>query len=70
MNRQPVHSKNLESVGYDPKALRLEIEFKNGSVYQYEGVPGEMHSALMQAPSQGSFFNRNIKDRFPFQRTR
>jgi KTSC domain len=33
MERQPVSSSNLKSVGYDPRSRTLEIEFHNGGVY-------------------------------------
>ncbi len=39
MNRVPVSSSNLAAVGYDPAGKVLEIEFLNGSIYQYFNVP-------------------------------
>jgi len=65
MNRQPVSSSDLRSVGYDPAAQVLEIEFHSGGVYQYTGVPASAHTALMQAGSKGSYFHAHIKDRYP-----
>ncbi|MFL5807477.1 MAG: KTSC domain-containing protein [Roseiflexaceae bacterium] len=65
MNRQPVSSSNLRSVGYDPAAQLLEIEFHSGGVYQYTGVPESIYSALMQAASKGSYFHDHIKDHYP-----
>ena len=62
MDRQPVTSSNLASVGYDPTAETLEVEFKNGLIYQYYNVPQIMSDQLMQAPSIGTFFNTNIKN--------
>jgi hypothetical protein len=64
MNRQPVSSSNLRSVGYDPAAHVLEIEFHSGGIYQYTGVPASIHTALMQAGSKGSYFHDHIKDRY------
>ena len=62
MDRAPVDSSNVASVGYDPASETLEIEFKTGSIYQYYDVPQFMHEQLMQAPSVGVFFNTNIKN--------
>ena len=61
MNRTPVSSSNVASVGYDQNTLTLEVEFKNGSVYQYYDVPEVVHQELMQASSVGGFLNEQIK---------
>ena len=66
MNRIPVNSSNLVSVGYDPDALTLEVEFKNNSVYQYFDVPEVENQQLMQASSKGTYFNANIRDRYRY----
>ena len=54
MKRQPVTSSNLASVGYDDAAQTLEVEFLDGSIYQYFGVPSAAHSALLGAESVGT----------------
>ena len=61
MERIPVQSSNLASVGYDSKTATLEVEFLNGSIYQYFGVPAEVHQGLMNAGSKGSYLDQNIK---------
>jgi molecular chaperone DnaJ len=66
--RRPVSSSNLRSVGYDQRGMVLEIEFLNGSVYQYFAVPLTAYESLMSSPSKGRFFNQYIQPRFPFQR--
>lgn len=53
MERIPVSSSNLASVGYQDGIL--EVAFKSGSVYQYTGVPESVYEALMSAPSHGKF---------------
>jgi hypothetical protein len=65
MERIPVSSRNLSSVGYDADSQTLEIEFNHGGVYQYAGVPEGEHQGLMSADSLGKYFNANIKDRYP-----
>ena len=64
MERKPVNSSNLISVGYDLKSKTLEIEFKNG-IYQYIGVPIGIYESLMKAQSKGKYFHRFIRGRFP-----
>ena len=39
MNRVPVQSSNLASVGYDSGNMVIEIEFHSGRIYQYFNVP-------------------------------
>ena len=66
MERIPVSSSNLASVGYDSDSQILEIEFNHGGVYQYAGVPEGEYEGLMCADSKGKYFHSNIKDRYPF----
>lgn len=61
MERVPVQSSSLASVGYDPDSGTLEVEFHTASVYQYFGVPAEVHQALLDAPSKGRFLDQVIK---------
>jgi hypothetical protein len=68
MERQPVESSNISSVGFDPETETLEVEFRNGSIYQYFGVPLPLFEQLTQSPSIGSFLNINIKESFPYER--
>jgi len=62
MNRQPVTSSSIASVGYDASKLILEIEFRNGRVYQYFNVHEFLYQEFMSAESKGRFFNSNIKN--------
>lgn len=62
MDREPVESEALRSVGYDPDARILEIEFANGEVYRYHDVPIDLHLELMQASSHGEYFAHRIRD--------
>ncbi len=68
MIRQPVDSSTLRSVGYDPRPGILEIEFANGSVYQYLDTPAMVYQELMTAPSLRDYFVRQIRDRYPYRK--
>ena len=46
----------------------LEVEFVGGRVYQYYGVPDNMHEEIMRAPSKGQFLNYYIKNNYPYSR--
>ncbi|HKO90520.1 MAG TPA: KTSC domain-containing protein [Polyangiaceae bacterium] len=60
MQRQPVMSRALRSVGYDAEAEELQIEFHSGSVYAYEGVPRSVYEWLLRIPNKGVFVTRQI----------
>ncbi len=64
MDRAPVDSSSVRSVGYDPAIFELEIEFHNGRVYRYLQVPVAAYRLLLQAPSIGEYVNTVIKPRF------
>lgn len=64
MIRQTVNSSSLRTAGYDPATQTMEIEFKSGAVYRYDGVPRAVHAGLMGASSHGSYFHHNIKGRY------
>lgn len=64
MERVPVGSTSLASVGYDIDTGILEIEFLNGRVYEYHQVPEYAHQELMSAGSHGIYFNANIKNAY------
>jgi KTSC domain len=61
MDRVPISSSNLAAVGYDQNTQVLEIEFRNGSIYQYFNVPSSIYSGLMGAVSHGQYFDAYIK---------
>ena len=62
MNRTPISSSNLRSVGYDPSTSTLEVEFRHGGIYQYFDVPEARYEGLMSAYSKGSYFDTFIKN--------
>jgi len=61
MDRVQVSSSNIASIGYEESSETLEIEFLNGSVYQYFDVPNNVHNELMGAGSHGSYLASHIK---------
>lgn len=65
MEREPVISSNIASIGYEPESETLEVEFKTSGIYQYFNVPAFMHERLMAADSVGKFFNAEIKEAYP-----
>ncbi len=66
MERTSVSSSNIGAIGYEPETQTLEVEFLNGSVYQYAGVPVDEYAAMMNADSKGKYLNANIKGCYSF----
>lgn len=64
MQRTSVNAGDLSSVGYDPAAQTLEIEFKGGDIYQYHSVPFAIYEGLMNATSHEDYFQASIKDSY------
>ncbi|RNI15980.1 KTSC domain-containing protein [Methanohalophilus sp. RSK] len=64
MQRKHVTSSNLKSVGYDSATNILEIEFNNGGIYRYSGVPARAYDELMSSSSHGKYFHKNIRDKY------
>lgn len=70
MERRKVNSSKIRSVGYDERARVLEVEFSDGSVFQYSGVSQELHRRMMSSPSISSFYQDRIEEDFSRKRVR
>lgn len=68
MDRNAVKSSNIKSVGYDPLNVTLEIEFKNGGVYQYSGFTADKYEDFINSPSLGRWFAAEIRGKYPMQK--
>jgi hypothetical protein len=65
LNWIPVASSNLSFVAYDEPNQSLYIEFRSGRRYVYVNVPEIEFENLLNAPSQGIYFNSHIKNFYP-----
>lgn len=67
MNRVPVQSSNVVSVGHDGETLEIEFAGKDGkpgAIYRYANVSPAIFRACLAARSVGSFIAQNIKGKF------
>lgn len=64
MDREYVDSSMITSFGFDPIVSTLEIEFKNGAVWQYFDVPESVYYEMRSAGSCGKFYHSSIKGQF------
>ena len=64
MDRVPVKSSNVTSVGYEPRTKTMAVEFKDGSVYHYHDVEPDTHQGLISAKSIGKYVHANVKGKY------
>lgn len=68
MERIPVSSSSIRSIGYDSDRRLLEVEFRSAAVYRYRDVPDWVVEALLAARSKGRHFERRVRGRYPYER--
>ncbi|HTL46720.1 MAG TPA: KTSC domain-containing protein [Verrucomicrobiae bacterium] len=68
MERTAVRSSDIALVGYDVQKSVLEVAFRRGGVYHYEGVPSDIHERLLQSSSVGTYFRDCIKEKYPYRK--
>lgn len=61
---EPAQSTTISHHGYHPDSQTMMVQFKNGKVYSYSGVPKEVFEGYRNSESQGSYFSQNIKGRY------
>lgn len=64
MERKPVTSSNIASIGYDKDTQTLEVEFKNNTVFQYFGFEESKFTEFYDAQSSGYYFHNFIKGQY------
>ena len=58
-------SSHLQNYEYDPDTQVLTIQFVNGSIYRYDGVPATEFYNMAQSGGAGTYFCAKIKNRYP-----
>ena len=65
MITQDIPSTAIKKIKYDPKTQELYVTFQGSSKkYWYPRVPKEKVEELMEAPSKGEYFLKNIHDQY------
>jgi hypothetical protein len=67
LDRQPVSSTSIESIGYDGTTAILQIEFVEGRLYEYFMVPQSVYAGLMRAESKGRFYGEFVRAKYQFR---
>lgn len=68
MEMTRVESSNVETVGYEEESQTLQVEFKNGGMYQYFDVPMHVYEELRDADSVGKYLAYNIKGTYRYSK--
>lgn len=64
----PVVSSNIQAVGYDLASTTLAVQFSNGTVYRYIGVPKDIGETFKDAPSVGKALATCIRGKYLYFR--
>ena len=57
----------IAAFDYDAAHARLTVTFTTGRVYEYFAVPAVVAEEFRLAFSKGTYFNRQIRDNYPFR---
>lgn len=68
MKMTHVDSSNVEAVGYDEDSSTMQVEFKNGTMYQYFDVPENVFIGLRDADSVGGYLAASVKGAYRYSK--
>jgi len=62
----------IGNISYEPIEGTLKITFSNPQIgtWEYYSVPPFEAAGLIESSSKGEYFNRNIKDKYSYERVR
>jgi hypothetical protein len=63
-------SSAIRELRYDAAERRLDVTFVTGRRYAYRAVPPAVADDFAAAPSKGTYFNAEIRDRYAYDRLR
>jgi hypothetical protein len=62
MKYDPVNSTILDAVAYDDESATLRVRFKNGTQYEYSGVPAKVYRGLLKETSTRHYFDAHVNE--------
>ena len=62
MKMTAVVSSNIAGIGFDNG--ELQVEFHNGTIYRYMGVPEDVFEGFKISDSPGRYFYQNVKGKY------
>lgn len=67
MRIHTIESRAITVIAYDDATRRLQVQFRDRSVYTYVDVPEPHYLGLLHAPSPGAYFNMHIRGKYRHQ---
>lgn len=64
MQRFPINTAQVVSIGYDEDTEVLEIEFTGSKIYQYDKVPESVFEELMTSKTVETVIQQNVNPRY------
>jgi HTH-type transcriptional regulator/antitoxin HigA len=61
-----IASSAILDIDYDDQSRTLYVTFVGGKTYAYDRVPRFVYESLASAPSRGTYFNKAIRDQYPY----
>ena len=68
MEMHSVESSNVAAIGYDEATQTVQVQFNDGSTYQYFDVPQNVYDDFFNSDSKGKFLHANIKGVYRYSR--
>jgi hypothetical protein len=68
-----IDSNNVDAAGYDEDSMTMTVQFKNGYVYEYYGIPAELWNSFIAAqphPWSQVGYPRLVQAGVPYKRIR
>jgi hypothetical protein len=69
----PIHSDNVIAAGYDELSMVMAVQFSNGALYEYYGVPTNLWSSFLAAqphPWSQVGYPELVRGGIPYKRIR
>ena len=66
-----IQSDNVRAAGYDDASFTMSVQFKNGALYEYYGVPAELWTSFIAAqphPWSQVGYPRLVQGGIPYKR--
>jgi len=63
-----IKSSNIKTASYDTESKTLTVTFNTSMIYEYYDVPWKIFTKFRSSPSQGKYFNANIKTNYKFKK--
>jgi hypothetical protein len=68
MDMEDGNSSNIGQFGHDEESEILQVEFTQGTVYQYFDVPRHVYDGMVASDSRGKFLHANIKGAYRYSK--